>query len=54
MIRVPAPCRAGSSHPRLELLPEPELSVACFRYAADDAFNAEILLRLTSSRLAAS
>lgn len=33
-------------HERLELLLEPELSVACFRYAADDAVNAEILLRL--------
>ena len=34
------------AHPRLDLLLEPELSVACFRYAADDAVNAEILLRL--------
>ena len=33
-------------HPRLELLLEPELSVVCFRYAADDAVNTEILLRL--------
>jgi aromatic-L-amino-acid/L-tryptophan decarboxylase len=33
-------------HPRLELLLEPELSVVCFRYAASDAVNAEILLRL--------
>jgi aromatic-L-amino-acid decarboxylase len=33
-------------HPRLELLLEPELSVTCFRHAADDAVNAEILLRL--------
>jgi len=36
------------------LLLKPELSVACFRYAAGDAFNAEILLRLTSLRLATS
>jgi aromatic-L-amino-acid decarboxylase len=34
------------AHPRLELLLEPELSGACFRYAADDAVNAEILSRL--------
>ena len=33
-------------HPRLELLLEPELSIVCFRYAASDAVNAEILLRL--------
>lgn len=33
-------------HPRLELLVEPELSIVCFRYAASDAINAEILLRL--------
>jgi aromatic-L-amino-acid decarboxylase len=33
-------------HPRLELLLEPELSVVCFRYAASDPVNAEILLRL--------
>ena len=33
-------------HPRLELLLEPQLSVACFRYAADDHVNAEILQRL--------
>ena len=33
-------------HPRLELLAEPELSIACFRYAASDDVNAEILLRL--------
>ena len=33
-------------HPRLELLLEPELSVVCFRYAADDPVNAEILSRL--------
>ncbi|HEY0690922.1 MAG TPA: pyridoxal-dependent decarboxylase [Kribbella sp.] len=33
-------------HPRLELLIEPQLSVTCFRYAADDSVNAEILLRL--------
>jgi aromatic-L-amino-acid/L-tryptophan decarboxylase len=33
-------------HPRLELLLDPELSVTCFRYAADDAVNSEILLRL--------
>src|SRR5215813_8515047 len=33
-------------HPRLELLLDRELSVACFRYAADDAVNAEILPRL--------
>jgi aromatic-L-amino-acid/L-tryptophan decarboxylase len=33
-------------HPRLELLVEPELSIVCFRYAAGDAINAEILLRL--------
>jgi len=33
-------------HPRLELLLEPDLSVVCFRYAADDEVNAEILIRL--------
>jgi aromatic-L-amino-acid/L-tryptophan decarboxylase len=33
-------------HPRLELLVEPELSIVCFRYAASDAVNSEILLRL--------
>jgi glutamate/tyrosine decarboxylase-like PLP-dependent enzyme len=33
-------------HPRLELLVEPELSIVCFRYAASDAVNAEIILRL--------
>jgi aromatic-L-amino-acid decarboxylase len=33
-------------HPRLELLLEPELSIVCFRYAASDAVNAEILVRL--------
>ena len=33
-------------HPRLELLLEPELSIVCFCYAASDAVNAEILLRL--------
>lgn len=33
-------------HPRLELLLEPQLSVACFRYAAADHVNAEILQRL--------
>jgi aromatic-L-amino-acid/L-tryptophan decarboxylase len=33
-------------HPRLDLLLEPELSIVCFRYAASDAVNAEILLRL--------
>jgi len=33
-------------HPRPELLLEPELSIVCFRYAASDAVNAEILLRL--------
>ena len=33
-------------HPRLELLAEPELSIACFCYAASDDVNAEILLRL--------
>lgn len=33
-------------HPRLELLSEPELSITCFRYAADDAVNIEILTRL--------
>jgi aromatic-L-amino-acid decarboxylase len=38
--------RRAREHPRLELLLEPELSVACFRYSADDTVNAEILLRL--------
>jgi aromatic-L-amino-acid/L-tryptophan decarboxylase len=38
--------RRAREHPRLELLLEPELSVVCFRYAADDTVNAEILLRL--------
>ena len=38
--------RRARQHPRLELLAEPELSIACFRYAASDAVNAEILLRL--------
>src|SRR5215470_20347748 len=38
--------RRARQHPRLELLLEPELSIACFRYAASDAVNAEILLRL--------
>src|SRR6516162_3123375 len=37
--------RAGVAA-RVELLLEPELSVVCFRYAADDAVNTEILLRL--------
>lgn len=36
-------------HPRLELLLEPELSIVCFRYAADDAVNQEILRRLARS-----
>jgi glutamate/tyrosine decarboxylase-like PLP-dependent enzyme len=35
-----------SGYGRLELLLEPELSIVCFRYAASDAVNAEILLRL--------
>jgi hypothetical protein len=30
----------------MELLLEPELSIVWFRYAASDAVNAEILLRL--------
>lgn len=38
--------RRAREHPRLELLLEPELSVTCFRYAAGDAVNAEILQRL--------
>jgi aromatic-L-amino-acid/L-tryptophan decarboxylase len=38
--------RTNGWPPRLELLLEPELSIVCFRYAASDAVNAEILLRL--------
>ncbi|MGH3735783.1 MAG: pyridoxal phosphate-dependent decarboxylase family protein [Micromonosporaceae bacterium] len=37
------------AHPRLELLLQPELSVVCFRYTADDAVNRAILRQLTGS-----
>ena len=36
----------ATEHPRLELLLEPELSVTCFRYVADDQVNLEIARRL--------
>ena len=36
----------ATAHPRLEALTDPDLSVACFRYRADDAVNAQILQQL--------
>lgn len=44
------------AHPRLELLLEPQLSITCFRYAADDVVNAAILqqLRRTTSSIPTS